>query len=199
MSLDRSMSGTSSAAFSVACRRLAVGGLRVGGVVLAFECGEQLAEADGVDAGDVFVEVPRVELAAELAGFFLRDEPRQAVAAGAEDRQAVREEVLDDLRQRERRVFEPEPNEFGVLVEQRDDLAGLAGQAALAGRQQVEVRQHDDATLDGPADGLAELRYHRADQPRRHRAVLRLGVVLTRPAVEVDTADRYGRAAASAG
>ena len=69
----------------------------------------------------------------------------------------VREQVLDHLRQRERRVLEAEPDEFRVLVEQRDDLAGLAGQAALAGGEQIEVRQHDDAALDRAAHGVAEL------------------------------------------
>ena len=47
--------------------------LRVGGVIFAFEGTEELAEPHGVHTRDVLVQLPGVELAAELAALFLRD------------------------------------------------------------------------------------------------------------------------------
>ena len=73
-----------------------------------------------------------LNVAAELAALALRDEVPQPVRGDAEQADAVREQVLDHLRQRERRVLEPEPDELGVLVEQRDDLARL-GRSARPG------------------------------------------------------------------
>ena len=85
---------------------------------------------------------------------------------------------------RKRRILEAEPHQFGVFVEERDDFAGLGGQSALAGGQQIEMRQHDDAPLDRPAHRLAQLRDHGAHQAHRHTA---LGFALpARPAVEIE-------------
>src|SRR5688572_11104729 len=95
----------------------------------------------------------------------------------------MREQVLDDLRQRERRILEAEPDQLRVLVQQRDDLARLGGESALARRQQVEVRQYEDAPLNGAAYGLAQLRDHGAEHAHRHGALLLLG---TRTTVEVE-------------
>jgi len=61
----------------------------------------------------------------------------------------------------------------------------LGGKFAPAGRQQVEVRQHADTGLDGPADCLAQLSDHGAHHAHRHGAGLLVGA---RPAVEVEAA-----------
>jgi hypothetical protein len=82
----------------------------------------------------------------------------------------------------ERRVLEPEPHEFGFSYSSGITFPGLAGQPALAGGEQVEVREDDDAPLGGAADGVAQLRDHGADEAHGHRALLRVAL----PAVEVD-------------
>ena len=82
--------------------------------------------------------------------------------------------------------LKPSQTSSGFSYKQRDDLARLGGQAALAGGQQIEVRQHDDAAFDGPAHGLAELGDHGADHADRHGGLLL--VLLARPAVEVEAA-----------
>ncbi|MBS1122075.1 MAG: hypothetical protein H6Q90_4303 [Deltaproteobacteria bacterium] len=116
--------------------------LRVDGVVLAGDRTEQPAEPDRVDSGDVLVEIVRIEAAPELAGLALGDEVAQAIARDADDRFPVREQVLDRLGQRERRILESEPQDLRVLVEQRDDLARLGAEpaAAAARGEDVEVR-----------------------------------------------------------
>ena len=77
---------------------------------------------------------------------------QQAVTAG--------EKVLDHARQRKRRVFEAEPDQLRVLVQQGDDFARLRGQSALAGGEQIEVRQYDNPPLDGAAHGITQLPNH---------------------------------------
>ena len=90
--------------------QLPIGPLGIGGIILAFERAQQPSQPDRVDAGDVLVQRPRVELPAELAGFPLRDEIPQPWPGDAEQAGPMREQVLDHPRQRERRVLEPEPD-----------------------------------------------------------------------------------------
>src|SRR5262249_38650899 len=79
---------------------LAVRLLRVGRVVLPLERAQQLAQSRRVDARDVLVQPPRVELPAELPALALRDQVSQPVAADPEQGSPVREQALDHLRQR---------------------------------------------------------------------------------------------------
>src|SRR4029079_4100309 len=146
-----------------------------------FTRGQELAEPPRIYAGDALVKLPRGEVAAELARFLLRDQMPESAAADAEQPIPVRKQVLDDLRQREGGVLEAEPDEVGVLVEQGDHFPRFPGEPALRRGEQIEVGQHDDSLLDGPADRVAELADHRAHEACRNGA---LRGVLYLPAVQ---------------
>ena len=161
---------------------LAVGVPGIGRIILAVERAEQLAEPDRIDAGDLLVEGPWIELRPELPGLAARDEPLQPIPGNSEERESLREQVFDHGRQRERGILEAEPDQLRILVQERDDFLRLGRQAAAARGDEVKVRQHQHAPFDRPAHGVTELGEHRAEEALRHARRL----VAPRPAVEIE-------------
>ncbi len=105
-------------------------------------------------------------------------DPEQAIPPG--------EQVFDDPRQREGGILKSQPNQFRVFIKERNDFAGLRGESALAGGQQIQVRQHDHPLLHRPANRRPQLGEHHPDKRGRpHPAAL---VVRPRPAVQKQAA-----------
>ncbi len=97
------------------------------------------------------------------------------------------EEILNHLGNRKGRVFEAEPDNLRVFVEQRDHFAGIVGKPSLGGGEQVKVRQDNDSALDSTTDRLAELLNHQGGQTGGLHPSALFATGSSRPSVQVQT------------